>query len=251
MNERKASAISSLAPRSGERVAEGRVRGHPSSALRAPSPRAAGRRTTSRAARAEKIARILDELFPDPGVPLDHRDPFTLLVAVALSAQTTDAQVNRVTPALFRRAPSPEAMARMTETEILKLIRTCGLAPTKARNLKKLARQLIDDYGGEVPRDMDELEKLPGVGHKTASVVMSQAFGVPAFPVDTHIHRLAKRWRLSAAKNVLQTERDLKKLFPPNDWDRRHIQMILYGRVHCTARKHDPAVCRICSEIQM
>ena len=208
---------------------------------------------TKRQQRANRIAAILDELYPDPGVPLVHKDPFTFLVAVVLSAQTTDAQVNKVTAALFRRAPTPEAMAKMSETDILKLIRSCGLAPTKARNLKKLAQMLVDEYGGEVPRDIDELEKLPGVGHKTASVVMSQAFGVPAFAVDTHIHRLAKRWKLSSGKSVEQTERDLKKLFPPDEWGRRHIQIILYGRGHCPARNHIPAFCRICKnlEIQM
>jgi endonuclease-3 len=199
--------------------------------------------------RARIAGEILDELFPSPDVPLQHRDPFTLLVAVVLSAQTTDAQVNLVTPALFRRAPTPAALAKMPEHEILKLIRSCGLAPTKAKNLKRLAQMLVDDYGGEVPRDIEELEKLPGVGHKTASVVMSQAFGEPAFPVDTHIHRLAKRWRLSGGKNVEQTERDLKKLYPPDEWGKRHIQIILYGRVHCPARMHDPSGCRICSAI--
>jgi endonuclease-3 len=197
------------------------------------------------------VATILDELYPNPDVPLAHKDAFTLLVAVVLSAQTTDAQVNLVTPALFRRAPTPQALAKMSETDILKLIRSCGLAPTKARNLKKLAQKLIDDFGGEVPRDIDALETLPGVGHKTASVVMSQAFGVPAFAVDTHIHRLAKRWKLSKGTNVVQTENDLKKLFAPEDWGRRHIQMILYGRGHCTARNHFPASCRICLELEI
>ena len=204
---------------------------------------------TKKQDRARTIGQILDELFPSPPVPLHHRDPFTLLVAVVLSAQTTDAQVNKVTPALFRRAPTPHALAAMPELEILKLIRSCGLAPTKARNLKRLAQMLVDEYGGEVPRDIEELEKLPGVGHKTASVVVSQAFGQPAFPVDTHIHRLAKRWRLSSGKNVEQTERDLKKLFAPDEWGRRHIQMILYGRGHCAARAHDNAKCRICTAI--
>jgi endonuclease-3 len=204
---------------------------------------------TKKQDRARTIGEILDELYPAPPVPLHHRDPFTLLVAVVLSAQTTDAQVNKVTPALFRRAPTPKALAAMPEHEILKLIRSCGLAPTKARNLKRLAQMLVDDYGGEVPRDIEELEKLPGVGHKTASVVVSQAFGKPAFPVDTHIHRLARRWRLSNGKNVEQTERDLKRLYPPDEWGRRHIQFILYGRVHCAARAHDIAKCRICTAI--
>ena len=200
-----------------------------------------------RAEKAKKIGAILDDLYPQPDIPLGHRDPFTLLVAVVLSAQTTDAQVNRVTPALFRRAPTPEALAKMPESEILKLIRSCGLAPSKARNLKRLAQTLVDDYGGKVPRDMEELEKLPGVGHKTASVVMTQAFGEPAFPVDTHIHRLAKRWGLSKAKDVKQTERDLKKLFPREEWGKRHLQLIYFGRQHCPARQHEPGSCRICS----
>ena len=200
-----------------------------------------------RAEKAKKIGAILDELYPTPDIPLGHRDPFTLLVAVVLSAQTTDAQVNRVTPALFRRAPSPEALARMPESEILKLIRSCGLAPSKARNLKRLAQTLVDVYGGKVPRDIEELEKLPGVGHKTASVVMTQAFGEPAFPVDTHIHRLAKRWGLSKAKDVKQTERDLKKLFAREEWGKRHLQLIYFGREYCPARRHDASVCPICA----
>jgi len=200
-----------------------------------------------RADKAKRIGEILDELYPLPPIPLQHRDPFTLLVAVVLSAQTTDAQVNRVTPALFRRAPTPQKLATMSETDILKLIRSCGLAPGKARRLKQLAQTLIDEHGGEVPRDFDALEKLPGVGHKTASVVMSQAFGEPAFAVDTHIHRLAARWGLSKAKNVEQTERDLKKLFPPQDWGKRHLQIIYFGREYCPARNHDASQCPICS----
>ena len=200
-----------------------------------------------RVEKAKKIGAILDELYPAPDIPLGHRDPFTLLVAVVLSAQTTDAQVNRVTPALFRRAPSPEALARMPESEILKLIRSCGLAPSKARNLKRLAQTLVDEYGGKVPRDIEELEKLPGVGHKTASVVMTQAFGEPAFPVDTHIHRLAKRWGLSKAKDVKQTEKDLKKLFAREEWGKRHLQLIYFGREHCPARRHDASECPICA----
>jgi endonuclease-3 len=200
----------------------------------------------TRAERAKKIGAILDRLFPQPDIPLGHRDPFTLLVAVVLSAQTTDAQVNRVTPALFRRAPTPAALARMPEHEILKLIRSCGLAPSKARRLKQMAQAIVD-HGGEVPRDIDELEKLPGVGHKTASVVMTQAFGEPAFPVDTHIHRLAHRWRLSNGKNVVQTEADLKKLFPRHEWGKRHLQMIYFGRQYCPARHHDMSGCPICA----
>lgn len=197
--------------------------------------------------KAKKIGECLDRLFPAPDIPLRHRNPFTLLVAVVLSAQTTDAQVNRVTPALFRRAPTPAALAKMPEHEILKLIRSCGLAPSKARNLKRLAQALIDDHGGTVPRDMEALEKLPGVGHKTASVVMTQAFGEPAFPVDTHIHRLARRWGLSKGKDVKQTEADLKKLFPKEEWGKRHLQMIYFGRQYCPARSHDASGCPVCS----
>jgi len=197
--------------------------------------------------KAKKIGEILDDLYPLPPIPLSHRDPFTLLVAVVLSAQTTDAQVNRVTPALFNRAPTAEKLAAMPESEILKLIRSCGLAPGKAQRLKRLARTIVDEHGGQVPRDFEALEKLPGVGHKTASVVMSQAFGEPAFAVDTHIHRLAARWGLSKAKNVEQTERDLKKLFPPEEWGKRHLQIIYFGREYCPARNHDRAACPICS----
>ncbi|NLY93694.1 MAG: endonuclease III [Myxococcales bacterium] len=200
-----------------------------------------------KAEKAARIGEILDELYPEPPIPLDHVDPFTLLVAVALSAQTTDKKVNEVTPALFARAPTPEAMAALDEAEILALIRTVGLAPTKARNLKAMAKKLVDEFGGKVPCDMEALESLPGVGHKTASVVMAQAFGVPAFPVDTHIHRLAARWGLSSGKNVVETERDLKKVFPRDTWIRRHLQIIYFGREHCPARGHVPEKCPICS----
>lgn len=200
-----------------------------------------------RAEKARRIGEILDDLYPMPPIPLQHGDAFQLLVAVVLSAQTTDAQVNRVTPALFRRAPAPEKLAAMSETDILKLIRSCGLAPSKARNIKRLAQAIVEQHDGEVPADMEALEELPGVGHKTASVVMNQAFGRPAFPVDTHIHRLAARWRLSRAKDVKQTERDLKKLWPPEEWGRRHLQIIYFGREHCPARNHDLAACPICS----
>jgi endonuclease-3 len=200
-----------------------------------------------RAEKAKKIGEILDALYPAPPIPLAHEDPFTLLVAVLLSAQTTDAQVNKVTPALFARASSPEAMARLSVDEILGCIRACGLAPTKAKNVKKLAETLVAEHGGRVPADMEALEQLPGVGHKTASVVMTQAFGEPAFPVDTHIHRLAARWRLSKGKNVEQTERDLKKVFPRDEWARRHLQLIYFGREHCPARGHDAEQCPICS----
>lgn len=197
--------------------------------------------------KAEKIGAILDRLYPQPPIPLQHRDPFTLLVAVLLSAQTTDAQVNKVTPALFKRASTPQQMAKLSEEEILSLIRSCGLAPSKARNIKKLAQTLVDEYGGNVPRDLEALEKLPGVGHKTASVVMTQAFGEPAFPVDTHIHRLAQRWKLSSGKNVVQTEADLKKVFPRDEWGKRHLQLIYFGREHCPARGHEPDNCPVCS----
>lgn len=200
-----------------------------------------------RAEKAKKIGEILDRLYPTPPIPLSHRDPFTLLVAVLLSAQTTDAQVNKVTPALFKLASTPEEMAKVPEAKILEAIRSCGLAPSKAKNIKKLAQTLVDEHGGRVPRDMEALERLPGVGHKTASVVMTQAFGEPAFPVDTHIHRLAERWRLSKARNVEQTEADLKKVFPSEEWGKRHLQIIYYGREHCPARGHDEDACEICS----
>lgn len=197
--------------------------------------------------KALRIGKILDELFPQPPVPLEHRDPFTLLVAVLLSAQTTDAQVNKVTPGLFAKAHDAHAMAKLSEREIHALIRTCGLAPTKAKNLKKLAGILADKYDGRVPDTFEELESLPGVGHKTASVVMGQAFGRPAFPVDTHIHRLAHRWGLSNGSSVERTEADLKKLFPQDDWGKRHLQIIYFGRSHCPARGHDAAKCPICA----
>ena len=200
-----------------------------------------------RAEKARRIGEILDRLYPEPPIPLHHRDPFTLLVAVLLSAQTTDAQVNKVTPALFARASTPEAMAALTEEEILMLIRSCGLAPSKAKNIRRLARTVADEHGGRVPRDLEALERLPGVGHKTASVVMVQAFGEPAFPVDTHIHRLAARWGLSRGTTVEQTERDLKRLFQREEWGRRHLQIIYFGREHCPARGHDAADCPICS----
>ena len=197
--------------------------------------------------RAERIGAILDRIYPRPPIPLEHNDPFTLLIAVLLSAQTTDVQVNKVTPALFARASTPATMAALPESEIHSLIRTCGLAPGKARNIKRLSELLLLEHGGQVPPDMEALEALPGVGHKTASVVMVQAFGVPAFPVDTHIHRLARRWQLSRAKNVEQTERDLKKVFPPSDWGKRHLQIIYFGREYCPARLHDRGGCPICS----
>lgn len=199
-----------------------------------------------RAAKAAKIREVLEALHPDPPIPLIHRDAYTLLVAVLMSAQTTDEQVNKVTPGLFALADEPRAMARLGPERILGAIRSCGLAPTKAKNIHALSQRLLDEHDGQVPRDLALLERLPGVGHKTASVVMCQAFGEPAFPVDTHIHRLAARWGLSNGKNVAQTERDLKKLFPPEAWAKLHLQLIYFGREHCPARGHDLASCPIC-----
>lgn len=201
----------------------------------------------TRGEKAKRIGEILDRLYPTPPIPLSHRDPFTLLVAVLLSAQTTDVQVNKVTPSLFAAATTPEAMADLSVDQILGHIRSCGLAPGKAKNIRRLAETIVAEHGGQVPRDLEALEKLPGVGHKTASVVMTQAFGVPAFPVDTHIHRLAWRWGLSNGKNVEQTERDLKKLFPEEEWGRRHLQIIYFGREYCPARGHAFEECPICS----
>ncbi|MEX1023674.1 MAG: endonuclease III [Planctomycetota bacterium] len=197
--------------------------------------------------KAERIGRILDELYPSIEVPLDHTDPFTLLVAVVLSAQTTDKKVNQVTPALFARAGTPEALAALEVDEIRALIREVGLAPSKARALSATARLLLERHAGRVPATFGELEALPGVGHKTASVVMAQAFGEPAFPVDTHIHRLAARWGLSKARNVEETERDLKRLFPRETWNDRHLQIIFFGREYCPALRHDLALCPICA----
>jgi endonuclease-3 len=196
--------------------------------------------------KADRIGELLDELYPEPPVPLDHVDPFTLLVSVMLSAQTTDKKVNEVTPALFAEAPDPARMAALPVERILSHIRTVGLAPTKAKNLQRMAQILLDRHGGNVPCDIAALEDLPGVGHKTASVVMCQAFDQPAFPVDTHIHRLAARWGLSNGKNVMKTETDLKALFPKDTWIRRHLQIIYFGREHCPARGHDLAACPIC-----
>lgn len=203
--------------------------------------------TDALSAKIARIGRLLDDLYPDPAIPLDHRDPFTLLVAVLLSAQTTDKKVNQVTPALFARAGTPAALAALAVEEIHALIRTVGLAPTKARHLQALGRLLVERHGGAIPRALEALEALPGVGHKTASAVVSQAFGLPAFPVDTHIHRLAARWGLSSGKNVKQTELDLKRLFPRETWRRRHLQLIYFGREHCPARAHDAERCPICA----
>ena len=199
-----------------------------------------------RAEKAREIGRILDELYPEQPIPLEHSDPYTLLVAVMLSAQTTDKKVNEVTPVLFEAADSPRRMTSLTVDEIHAIIREIGLAPTKARNLKRMAEQIVEDGGGVRP-DWDFLESLAGVGHKTASVVMAQAFGVPAFPVDTHILRLAARWGLSNGSNVVRTERDLKKIFSEGTWIRRHLQIIYFGREYCPALRHDLTQCPICS----
>jgi endonuclease III len=196
--------------------------------------------------RVDYILHRLQELYPQTPVPLDHQDPFTLLVAVLLSAQCTDERVNQVTPALFDLADNPADMAALSVEQIRDIIRPCGLSPQKSKAIKRLSEILLEEHGGEVPADMAALERLPGVGHKTASVVMSQAFGFPAFPVDTHIHRLAQRWGLTTGKNVVQTERDLKRLFPEDCWNRLHLQIIFYGREYCTARGCDGRVCEIC-----
>jgi endonuclease-3 len=203
--------------------------------------------SVNRHEKAEKIGEILDRLYPAVDIPLAHRDPFTLLVAVVLSAQTTDKLVNQVTPALFARAGTPEEMAELPVDEIAELIHTIGLTRAKAHNVKQLSALLVAEHGGQVPQSFEALEALPGVGHKTASVVMNQAFGEPAFAVDTHIHRLAARWGLSPAKSVEQTERDLKSLFPEASWGKVHLQMIYFGREHCPALRHDFEACPICS----
>jgi endonuclease-3 len=200
----------------------------------------------NRADRAERIQDILDELYPRTPIPLDHSDPYTLLVAVLLSAQCTDVRVNSVTPKLFAKASDPPSMARLTVSQIQVIIRPCGLAPQKAKAIRGLSRILVDAYDGAVPQDLEALETLPGVGHKTASVVVSQAFGVPAFPVDTHIHRLAARWGLSNGRNVVQTERDLKAVFARERWNDMHLKIIFFGREHCPARGHDLSRCPIC-----
>ncbi len=201
----------------------------------------------TRAEKATRIARILDGLYPMPAVPLSHRDPYTLLVAVVLSAQCTDVRVNEVTPLLFARAGNARDMARVDVREIRRIIKPCGLSPAKSKAIKELSKILVEQHGGQVPKTFEELEALPGVGHKTASVVMAQAFGVPAFPVDTHIHRLAARWGLSNGTNVTRTERDLKAVFPEDRWNALHLQIIYFGREHCPARGHDLRGCAICS----
>ncbi len=199
--------------------------------------------------RADFVRQRLRELYPETPIPLDHVDPYTLLVAVLLSAQCTDVRVNQVTPALFQLAATPQEMVQVPVEQIHAIIKPCGLAPQKSQAIAKLSRILIEQHNGQVPRSFAELEQLPGVGHKTASVVMAQAFGVPAFPVDTHIHRLAQRWGLTPGKNVVQTEKDLKRLFPESSWNELHLQIIFYGREHCTARGCDGRVCPICKTL--
>lgn len=203
--------------------------------------------TMTRQQRADYVLGRLGAMYPNPPIPLDHKDPFTLLVAVALSAQCTDKAVNKATPALFARAGTPAAMAAMTPDEVLPYIRTLGLAPGKSKNLVRMSAMLVAEHGGGVPADFAALEALPGVGHKTASVLMTQAFGVPAFPVDTHIHRLATRWKLTDGSSVERTESDLKRLFPQSAWHDLHLQIIYYGREHCTARGCDGKTCPICA----
>lgn len=199
--------------------------------------------------KAQIVLEILHELYPQPPIPLKHKDPYTLLISVLLSAQTTDAMVNRVTPALFEKADTPAKMITLSVDEIQEHIKMCGLAPRKAQAIHELSQILLEKHNGEVPQNFEDLEALPGVGHKTASVVMAQAFGVPAFPVDTHIHRLAHRWGLSNGKNVVQTEKDLKRLFPKERWNALHLQIIYFGREHCPARGHNPSECMLCSKI--
>jgi endonuclease-3 len=199
--------------------------------------------------KADYILRRLEELYPETPIPLDHTDAYTLLIAVLLSAQCTDVRVNQITPKLFKRANTPQKMVKVDVKEIEDIIRPCGLAPRKSKAISDLSQILLDKYKGEVPQSFEALEELPGVGHKTASVVMAQSFGVPAFPIDTHIHRLAQRWGLTAGKNVEQTEEDLKKVFPRDKWNKLHLQIIFYGREHCTARGCDGLQCDICSSL--
>ena len=222
-----------------------KANGADNSSSAAPAP--AGKK-----ARVELIRHELDRAFPDPPIPLAHADAYTLLVAVLLSAQCTDERVNQVTPILFARAADPAAMARVPEQEILAIVRPCGLGPQKAKAIRNLSRILVDEHGSRVPDNLEDLEKLPGVGHKTAQVVMAQAFGVPSFPVDTHIHRLAQRWGLSNGKSVQQTEKDLKRLFPEDCWNKAHLQIIYYGRAFCTARTRcdgSEAACPLCPRL--
>ncbi len=203
----------------------------------------------TRAEKAAFVAKRLAELYPRVAIPLDHQDPFTLLVAVVLSAQCTDKKVNEITPLLFAKARTPQQMVKLSVQQIADIIRPCGLSPMKSKGIHGLSRIIIDEHRGEVPRTFSALEALPSVGHKTASVVMSQAFGFPAFPVDTHIHRLAWRWTLSTGKSVEHTEADLKKLFPEETWNALHLRIIYFGRQHCPAKGHDPRKCPICSVV--
>lgn len=205
--------------------------------------------TLKKRERAEIVLKRLGKLYPDPPIPLNHRDPFTLLVAVILSAQCTDKKVNEITPALFKAASTPEQMRQLGESRILEIIRPLGLSKQKAKSLAAMSAMIVEKFDGQVPRNFADLESLPGVGHKTASVVMAQAFGIPAFPVDTHIHRLAQRWGLSSGKNVGQTEADLKRLFPEELWNKLHLQIIFYGREYCTARGCDGTSCPLCREL--
>lgn len=198
--------------------------------------------------KVDRIQAILEDLYPQVPIPLDHKDPYTLLIAVLLSAQCTDKKVNEITPRLFEEADNPFEMARLDVDVIREIIKPCGLSPRKSKAISELSQILIDKYDGSVPADFEALEDLPGVGHKTASVVMSQAFGVPAFPVDTHIHRLAWRWGLSTGKNVEKTESDLKRLFPKSSWNKLHLQIIFFGREYCPARGHKKEDCPICSK---
>ena len=200
-----------------------------------------------RSEKAPIILQMLEELYPETPVPLDHENAFQLLIAVLMSAQTTDKKVNEVTPELFRNGPDAARMATLEVSHIQEMIREVGLAPTKAKNISKLAKILVESYGGEIPDTFEGLESLPGVGHKTAGVVMAQAFGVPAFPIDTHIHRLAARWGLSNGTNVVKTEKDLKAIFPKESWNKLHLQIIFFGREYCPARNHDLTECPICS----
>ena len=195
----------------------------------------------------EKIIGLLNSHFPNPDVPLDHKDPYTLLIAVLLSAQCTDERVNLVTPKLFKIASKPVDMVNLSQDDIYQIIKPCGLGPQKSKAIKKLSQILVQEYAGEVPQDIKQLEKLPGVGHKTASVVVAQAFGIPSFPVDTHIHRCAQRWGLTSGKNVKTTESDLKKFFPIEQWNKLHIQIIMYARKHCSARSCFGLECPICT----
>ncbi len=206
------------------------------------------RKRVTKKEKAAAIAEMLEELYPETPIPLDHKDAYTLLISVLLSAQCTDARVNKVTPFLFEKADTPDAMIQLEVDEIKRIIRPCGLSPRKSKAIHRLSEILLEEHNGEVPQSFEALEALPGVGHKTASVVMSQAFGVPAFPVDTHIHRLAYRWGLTTGKNVVQTEKDLKRLFPKEKWNKLHLQIIFFGREYCPARSHDPEKCPICSQ---